>query len=409
MKTILATFGLGTLLSLAACGSDGGAGGGGGGGSGGGTGGGDGSSTCQGQFSLSWKGACAVAPTMIARRSACKDASGITDYCADDGVSAPALGCLGMTPTAAASKAITLKGYVRVFSGGGDSTGVKLDVYKAADLGAADALGRATVLGTTMTTIAQADVDAGNVRACPTKDVPGNLPCAKPDTDCSSPCSTALGTSGAQFCSKGTCVDRLRYEAPYEISSIPSDTPLAVRAAGPMGTSDGKWAPLVSFRIIASSADPMCADEQKVDCWEDAGKTTYRFHPVALSRSDYQVIPTSAGLSAGIPAGKGAVAGEVRDCQNVRIEYAQVGINPQATSFTYFNDNPFKTLPNAGRLTEGTDGLGLFAGLSIAPGMVRVAALGLVNGENAALGEADVVVFPDTVTIVLLNGGRPIP
>ncbi len=405
MKTIRSTLGLWTLLSLVACGSDHPGGGGGGAGSGGG----DGSGTCQGQFSLAWKGTCAVAPTMPARRSVCRDGSGITDYCADDGVLAPVLGCLGQTATAPASRAITLKGHVRVFSGGGDSTGVKLDVYKATDLGSADALGRAAPIGGATTTITQADVDAGNVRACPTKDVPGNPPCARPDTDCSSPCQTMLGASGAQYCSKGVCVDRLRYEAPYQIPSVPSDTPLAVRAAGPMGTSDGKWAPLVSFRVIASSADPRCATEQSVDCWEDAAKTEYRFQPVALSRSDYQIIPTSAGLSSGIPTGKGVVAGEVRDCQNVRIEFAEVGLNPPATSFTYFNDNPFKTLPNAGRLSEGTDGLGLFAGLSIAPGAVKVAALGQINGDNAALGEADVVVFPDTVTIVLLNGGRPIP
>ncbi len=90
-------------------------------------------------------------------------------------------------------------------------------------------------------------------------------------------------------------------------------------------------------------------------------------------------------------------------------QFAEVGLNPPATSFTYFNDNPFKTLPNAGRLSEGTDGLGLFAGLSVAPGPVKVAAVGQVNGANGALGEADVIVFPDSVTIVLVNGGRALP
>ena len=39
--------------------------------------------------------------------------------------------------------------------------------------------------------------------------------------------------------------------------------------------------------------------------------------------------------------------------------------------------------------------------------MVTVQAVGEVAGETVDLGRAEVIVFPDTVTTVLLNGGRP--
>jgi hypothetical protein len=396
------------LASAVGCGSGGGAGGGGGGAAGGG----GGTGTCPGEFGLSWEGTCAKAPSKPAQRSACQDSSKITEYCASNGVSAPQVACLAgaVAPMPAGRKA-TMAGFVKVFSGGGNSDKVKIEVFKAADITGADSLGRAAALGSAMTSLTQANVDAGTVRACPAKDVPGNPPCSPPSTDCSPACASdiSLTGSGAQYCASGTCVDRLRYEAPYEIAGVDVDVPLVVRTSGAMGTSDTQWAPLVAFRVILASSDPICTDEAQTECWQDDARTTYRYFPNALSRSDYQVIPTSAGLSAGIPAGKGVVAGEVRDCQNVRLEFAQVGINPPASTFTYFNDSPFKTLPNTGRLGEGTDGLGLFAGLNVAPGAVTVAAVGLVDGANAALGAASVIVFADTVTTVLINGGRPIP
>lgn len=409
-----------STLLLAACGggSGGGAGAGGGvGGTGGGGGSGGGAVSCSGEFSTEHRGTCVVPPTSPATRSACGDSTGISEYCDAAGTATPRLDCLTEDGYPAPipmpqSRSATMAGTVKVFSAGGNSDGVKVEVFRASDITSAESLGQATPVGSMTTALTQADIDAvpPRVRACPTKDVLDHPPCSKPTTDCNPACNSALSASGAgaQYCSNGMCLDRQRYEAHYEIPNVPVDTALIVRTGGPMGAADTQWAPLVAFRVVLSSTDPVCASETQLDCWEDADKTRYRYLPNALSRNDYKVIPTSAGLSSGIPAGKGAVAGEVRDCDNVRVEFAQIGVAPAATTFTYFNDNFFNTRPNLGRLSMGTDGLGLFSAFNVAPGSAKVAAVGLVGGLVKTLGVAEVFVFPDTVTTVNINGGRPI-
>ena len=64
------------------------------------------------------------------------------------------------------------------------------------------------------------------------------------------------------------------------------------------------------------------------------------------------------------------------------------------------------TLPAAGR--RDTDALGLFSGMNLAAGKVRVRAQGQVGGSLVDLGAADAIIFPDTVSIVGINAGRPI-
>src|SRR5262249_3110307 len=126
------------------------------------------------------------------------------------------------------------------------------------------------------------------------------------------------------------------------------------------------------------------------------------------SQSDYSNIPTVAGLSNGITAGLGAVAGEIHDCDNVRIGNAQVAVKPAGDRSTYFNGNPFKTLPDAGRSQAGTDRLGLYASLNVKTGRAQVEAVGLVGGKLTSLGSYQAVVYPGSVAVVNLNGGKPV-
>jgi len=165
---------------------------------------------------------------------------------------------------------------------------------------------------------------------------------------------------------------------------------------------------MVQFRVILPTNDPMCAsgDTSADVCWKDAGKTQYEASIAVLSRSDYNSIPTSVGLSAGITAGHGAIAGEVRDCTDVRLEHATVGYSPTPDRFAYFNSIPFMTLPANGKLD--TDALGLFSGMNLPAGKVRVRAQGKVGGNLVDLGGADAIIFHDTVSIVGINAGRPI-
>ena len=383
------------LLIIPACGG----GGGGAGGAGGSMGG------CVGVYPASYMDVCMpAAPTTEAVRTLCSNPYGIREYCATDTNTMPQLGCLPnkADSSAPATPAVaTITGFAKVFSAGPSSDMIKIEVFRQSDLQDANSLASASPLGST---IVQADVSTA--RACPQPEQgTAPPPCSVPAT-CTPACGASDycdGTSGAP-----TCIARKRYEYRYSIGNIPTNTPLAIRTSGPGGDNDATWAPMVQFRFIVPTNDPMCAagDTNADLCWKDAGKTQYEASVAVLSRADYNNIPTSVGLSAGITAGHGAVAGEVRDCTNVRIEHATVGYSPTPDKYAYFNSIPFMTLPANGKLD--TDALGLFSGMNLPAGKVRVRAQGKVGGNLVDLGGADAIIFPNTVSIVGINSGRPI-
>ena len=89
----------------------------------------------------------------------------------------------------------------------------------------------------------------------------------------------------------------------------------------------------------------------------------------------------------------------------MRLEFAQVGINPRPEVFTYFNDQPDNPLPDTGRQV-GTSILGLYAGLDIPEGPVDVAAVGRVGDATQTLGWYRARIFAGAVTSVTLRGLR---
>ena len=383
------------LLIIPACG-----GGGGTGGSGGSMGG------CAGMYPAKYMDTCMPsAPTNETVRTLCSNPYGISEYCGTDTSTMPVLTCLPnkADSTAPATPATaTLTGFVKVFSAGPSSDMIKVEVFRQSDLVNGTSLATAGALGT-FTTNVQTDITAGTARACPQPEQgTAPPPCVVPTSDCTPACGST------DYCSSGTCITRKRFEARYTIGDLPTNTPLAIRTSGPSGDNDATWAPLVQFRVIIPTNDPMCAAGNTAAdlCWKDAGKTQYEASVAVLSRADYNSIPTSVGLPAGITAGEGAVAGEVRDCSNVRLEHATVGYSPTPDKYAYFNSIPFMTLPANGKLD--TDALGLFSGMNLPAGKVRVRAQGKVGGNLVDLGGADAVVFPNTVTIVGINAGRPI-
>src|SRR5262249_32225832 len=105
--------------------------------------------------------------------------------------------------------------------------------------------------------------------------------------------------------------------------------------------------------------------------------------------------------------GQGAVAGEVHDCDNVRVGNVQVDVKPAGDRFTYFNGNPYNTLPESSRAATGTDRLGLFASLHVAPGKIDVEGTRLVDGKAVSVGKFAAIVYPNSVSVVNLNGGKP--
>jgi hypothetical protein len=312
-------------------------------------------------------------------------------------------------PKAGPSK-VTLTGFVHVFSSGPDSTNVSLAIYDAAALSGGADPKSATPLQTTTATL-----DPATQRACDASAANGcSIPSA---TGCQLPkCNDGLQgrTDSQKYCrdlggGNTICSDRLRWEARYTLDNVPTNQQLVIRTAGPNGVADPTWAALVAWNVYLSTSDRACEDKSATDCLDlsDVTKPKYQLNVNALSRSDYVNIPTTAGLSGGITSGEGAIAGEVHDCDNVRVGNVTVGTSPGADRFTYFNGNPIMTLPDSSRSTSGTDRLGLFAALNLKPGKVTIQAAGLVGSAFGSFGSFDTFVYPDTVSVVNVNGGKP--
>jgi hypothetical protein len=388
-------------------------------GGGGGNGGGPDAGACASPLTLAWPSeadpqVCSRPPTQEAVRTQCGD---IQEDCDDTGVVEPNLACLTSEPPVLPPDpaTVTLTGYADVFSSGPDSNGARIEIYRAADIGdEVTDLAAVTPLATHDLVLDETTV--ATARACPSsrtdpEDLRGD--CITPDTDCAS-CDVAL--DAVDFCYQTVCYELQRWEIEYSIPGIPTNTDLVIRTIGLTGgapdSAHATWAPIVQYNVFFSTADPACVDDPyraDENCLDEAQATPrYRFNVNLLSRSDYETIPVTAGLSGGVPLGRGAVAGEVHDCDDIRVEFAQIGYDPVPNRPIYFNDNPVRTLPDLARADLGTSALALYSGLDIAPGPLHVVAIGLVDGVPTSLGEFRGRIWPDSVTIIGINGGKPV-
>jgi hypothetical protein len=326
---------------------------------------------------------------------------------------APALACLGqparMHP--ATPDKVTLTGFVHPFSGGNSNDPVVIQVFRASDL--ANGGDPASITPITSATVGfdpTTAKDASQFRAC---DADPHIGCVAVDpAACVQPvCQDGLNGRPdlKEYCrAGGVCSQRKRWEPRYTLMNIPTNTGLVMRTYGANGPD--QWSTLVEWNIFLASDDKSCGgDPLAVNCLDtsDAAHPTYQRNANVLSAADYVNIPVTVGLSSGITPGKGAIAGEVHDCDDVRIENAQVGVNPAGDKFTYFNGDPYNTLPDSTRAATGTDRLGLFAALNMTTGHVEVQAVGLVNGKETSLGTFKAFVYSGAVSVINVNGGKP--
>jgi hypothetical protein len=373
---------------------------------------------CPGALSFAWPSeadpqVCArpLDPGRPAERTQCGE---ILEDCDTTGRSEPNLDCLTSPPAPEPPGTITLTGYADVFSSGPSSNNARIDVYRASDVpDTVTDLEDVTPVGSAV--LALDSTTVATARACPrerTEPEALHGDCVIPDTDCTG-CDVA--DDAVDFCYQTQCYALQRWEVVYTIPDVPTNTPLVIRTIGAAaGTPDPQhstWAPVVQYNVYLSSLDRACdLDPYKLDenCLDDSGaEPVYRLNANLLSRSDYETIPVTAGLSGGVQTGHGAVAGEVHDCDDVRIEFAQVGYDRVPLKPIYFNDNPVRTLPDLSRSAVGTSALSLYSGLDLEPGPVHVAALGIVGGVPTLIGEFRARVWPDAVTIIGINGGKP--
>lgn len=357
-------------------------------------------------------GVCLFAPAQTAQRTKCGD---VTEFCDKAAAGAPNLACVA-TPIDPPDgpTSVTLTGFVHVFSSGPNSDGLQVSIYDAAPLLAGTDINAATPLAQGVFAL-----DPKTQRACDTDKVNG---CSIPvSSACTLPvCNDGIDgrTDDKKYCmnngaSPATCNDRLRWEARYTFANIPTNRQLAVRVTGPEGKANQVWATTVQWNLYLPTGTRSCVDENDIDCMDltNASAIQYRYNVNALSQSDYVNIPQTSGLSGGISAGLGAIAGEVHDCDNVRVGNVAVGTNPAGDRFTYFNGNPVKTLPDSARYAFGTDQLGLYAAFNLKPGKVNAQAAGILElgGAMVDFGNFEGIVYPDTVSVININGGRPKP
>ncbi|MFH2007900.1 MAG: hypothetical protein ABI333_15055 [bacterium] len=355
---------------------------------------------CIGGFVTSESGeTCVYNPLSETTRTACGD---IWEDCDASGIPAPDLSCVGVADTPPPNPpTVTVEGFLDVFSSGPDPMDLTVQIFDADELiGVTRIDNSVTPLGEITITEADlvADLAAGIARACfaDSDDVgEHSVECPVPTADCGGACQDDL--NGTDFCYEGSCYDRLRYEGRFSIAGIPTHRPLVVRTAGLDEYDDNTWGVMAQANVYLRTTDPEY----------DEGAATYELDAQILSRQDWYKIPQTMGLSGGMSAGYGAIAGEVHDCAGIRLTGAQVGLYPQSSYFAYFNGNPLDTVPLTARLVDGTNSLGIYSEFELPAGDIAVEAWGLINGTPTLLGQHNTLVFQDSVTVLSINDGKP--
>ncbi len=269
------------------------------------------------------------------------------------------LGCLD-TPGSVGTPmpgGVTLTGYVKLFSSGDDSAGVKVEVYTE---GPNATLGN---LVGSYTTVANDTTD----------------PPLLPLPTWSSKCPT-------QGCSLRS----------YSIANVPTETALIIKTSDATGTQ--KWADLYDYNIFFANS----AVSQN-----DAGTPTVSYDASTVAATDVNTVASAAGGFT-IKPDKGLLAGEVHDCGDVRLQNATVNTDyrPEGDIF-YFNSDETNPLPDKTQ-TDGTSKLGLFGALNYQTGVpIHISAVGMLNGQRTLIGAYTVQVYAGAVTALSLRGRRP--
>jgi len=278
------------------------------------------------------------------------------------------LGCLDAPVALGTPKNVTIKGFVRVFSSGGDSAGVKVEIFKEGANGAlGDLVGQAAVTTTEGKFFTTTEAKYF---------------------------STPPGGSGPQKptylkkCPDGGCTFR-----EFTYAGVPTETPLIVKTSDATGGST--WASFYDYNIyFANSA-------------VGAGDEVY-YEPAAVAATDINTVASAAGGFT-VKQDRGLLAGEVHDCGDVRVSGAMVDTDvAHEGEMFYFGENESDPLPDKSRSSQGTSKLATFGTLNLPTGVpMRISAVGKVGGQTVLLGTYTVQAFPGSVTALSFRGRRP--
>jgi hypothetical protein len=219
-----------------------------------------------------------------------------------------------------------------------------------------------------------------------------NLACAGADAD--EPACRALGCESGGF-----------YRA---VGAVPTETPLIIRI-----TSQDNPSVVRTFLY-----DVVLAAAAVVDV---GGELRANYEATLIYSSTYTSIQSLGGRSieGGNDTrdfvGRGVIAGEIHDCDDLAVEQAvvvDVGDDPQSR-IVYFNGSTTSPGPEIRNTATSSDGR--YANLNVTTaGEQHVIAAGIrtpgCDGDDCAcvsLGTRSVQAFPDSVTIVTLRGPLP--
>lgn len=279
--------------------------------------------------------------------------TGLNRYSSD--VATVDLACLDNPGTLGTPKTVTLKSFLRIFSSGGDSAGVKIEIFKEGKDGALGEL-----IGQPVVTTAD---DTKN---------PPQLP----------------KTTWLKKCPNDGCTFR-----GFTYAGIPTETPLIVKTSDAAGGDS--WAQLYDYNIYFPNSAVKPGDEVS-------------YEPSAIAATDINTVASAAGGFT-VRQDKGLLAGEVHDCGDVRVGGATVDTDAaHEGDMFYFGENESDPLPDKSRSSLGTSKLGLFGTLNVPTGVpIRMSALGKSGGQVVLLGTYTVQAFPGAVTALSFRGRRP--
>lgn len=262
------------------------------------------------------------------------------------------LGCLDDPGAFEAPQTVTLKGFVRLFSSGNDSSGVRIEIYKEGPNGA---LGEK--VGSTVET----------------KDTDAVL----------EPKPTWL-----KKCPEGGCSFRA-----YTYTGVPTETPLIIKTSD-VNAGGSRWKELYDYNILFRN--------------KQIQEGVIAHDPNAVAATDVNTVAAAAGGFIPKPD-KGVLAGEVHDCEDVRLSGATVDTDvPHEADLFYFGENEADPLPDQQQTRKGTSRLSLFGALNFPTGVpIRVTAVGKNNGQTILVGTHIIQTFPGAVTALSLRGRRP--
>jgi hypothetical protein len=269
------------------------------------------------------------------------------------------IGCLASPGALGPSKTITLKGFVKLFSSGNDSAGVKIEIFKEGSNG-----GLGDAIGTPFVTASD---------------------------DAKDPPQTPLPTWSSKCPTDGCKLRSFTYP------NVPTETPLVVKTSD-AASAGSQWSELYDYNVYIANAIV------------DAGTNSASYDVSAVAATDVNTVASAAGGFT-IKPDKGVLAGEVHDCGDVRVSGGMVDTDvPHEGEMFYFGDNEADPLPDKSRASSGlgTSKLGLFGALNLATGTpVRVSAVIRNKGQDVLLGTYTVQLFPGAITALAFRGRRP--